>query len=150
MIIKQGIPKNLRNSVIEWTYPFFNTHMDEIAFLEYLKEVTNWELSILLMDGDIIKGVYLFGDSTIEWFVTHSEWNEKYSKLKGVEGVLLVVDSSIRNQGWGNKLKDYPKSLGVDYIWGQQFKSLNNLDDWLKRRELITITDDCYITLELF
>jgi len=51
--------------------------------------------------------------------------------------------------GWGNKLKDAPKTLDVDYIWGQQFKGLNNLEDWLKRRELIHETQDIYITAEI-
>jgi hypothetical protein len=34
--------------------------------------------------------------------------------------VLLAVDESIRGMGWGNKLKDYTKTLNVDYIWGYQ------------------------------
>jgi hypothetical protein len=63
---------------------------------------------------------------------------------------LLAVDKSIRGMGWGNKLKDYPKTLGIDYIWGQQLKTLNNLNDWLKRRELVGETNSVYITAEIF
>jgi hypothetical protein len=148
MEIKQGISSEMQDTVIDWVYSFFTTYMDSSYFRYYLKKTTNWETSALLMDGDVIKGAYLLGDTPIG--IYSPVWNEKYSKLKGIEGVLLVIDDSIRNQGWGNKLKDYPKSLGVDYIWGQQFKGLNNLKDWLKRRELITTTRDCYITLELF
>jgi hypothetical protein len=62
----------------------------------------------------------------------------------------LVVDKEIRGQGWGNKLKEYPKTLEVDYIWGQQLKTLNNLEDWLKRRELLGETVGVYITAEIF
>ena len=76
--------------------------------------------------------------------------NYKYNQLKGVEGVLLVIDESIRNLGYGNKLKDFPKSLNVDYVWGEQLKELNNLDDWLKRRILIAETEHVYITAEFF
>lgn len=150
MEIKQGISTDIQDAVINWTYPFFSLYMDITSFRRYLKKTTNWETSALLMNGDVIKGVYLLGDATIEDFVNNNLWMEKYSNLKAIEGILLVVDDSERNKGWGNKLKDYPKSLGVDYIWGQQFKPLNNLNDWLKRRILIKTTKDCYVTLELF
>jgi hypothetical protein len=91
-------------------------------------------------------GLYLLGDSQLDSLVV----NDTYSNLKGVEGVVLAVSEEIRVQGWGNKLKDYPKMLGVDYIWGQQLKTLNNLEDWLKRRELVAETKSVYITAELF
>ncbi len=70
--------------------------------------------------------------------------------MRGIEGVLLAVDKSIQGQGWGNRLKDYTRTLGFDYIWGQQLKPLNNLKDWLKRRELVGEVENCYITLEDF
>lgn len=85
-------------------------------------------------------GLYLLGDEQLP--------NKK--GLVGVEGVLLAVDETIRGKGFGNQLKDYVLNLNYDYIWGKQLKSLNNLKDWLKRRELVGTTYDCYITLELF
>jgi len=91
-------------------------------------------------------GLYLLGDSQLDSLTL----NEKYVKLKGIEGVLLVVNEEIRGQGCGDKLKDYPKTLDFDYIWGQQLKTLNNLEYWLKRRELITETKSVYITAEVF
>lgn len=143
MEIKQGIPKERFNEVLKWSYQFFNKLMNGNEFKWYLKEVTNWDESILLLNEDNqIKGVYLFGDNQL--------LHERFKDLKGIEGVLLAIDDDIRGQGWGDKLKDYPKTLGVDYIWGQQLKGLKNLNDWLKRRELIAETEELYITAEIF
>ena len=104
---------------------------------------TNWNNSVRLLDeNDNLVGAYLFGDTQLN--------SDEFNGLVGVEGVLLAVDKSIRGQGWGNKLKDYPKELGVDYIWGQQLKTLGNLQDWLKRRHLYAETDYVYITIEKF
>ncbi|MFN9953714.1 MAG: hypothetical protein ACK55I_11490, partial [bacterium] len=91
-------------------------------------------------ENNDIKGVYLLGDNQLNSLVE----DEKYVNLKGVEGVVLAVSEEVRGQGWGNKLKDFPKTLEVDYIWGQQLKSLNNLEDWLKRREDATL-DERYV-----
>lgn len=143
MEIKQGIPKERINEILKWSYEFFNKLMNGNEFKWYLKEVTNWDKSILLLnENNEIKGAYLFGDNQL--------LHERFENLKGVEGVLLAIDKDIRGQGWGDKLKEYPKTLGVDYIWGQQLKGLNNLNDWLKRRELIGENEEIYITVEIY
>ena len=147
MKIKQGIPKDQIQHILDLTYPNFKHLMAKAGYDIYLKGVTNWDISaILTTDDGKILGVYLLGDTQINDFVEAP----KYEGLKGVEGVLLVIDSSIRGLGYGNKLKDYPRTLGYDYIWGQQFKGLNNLKDWLKRRELVATTDEVYVTAEIF
>jgi hypothetical protein len=147
MQIKKGIPEELRDNVLEFSYPYFKHLMSKYIYEEYLKSVTNWDISALLVNNDgKMLGAYLLGNHQITGYVTES----KYDNLVGVEGVLLVIDSSIRGLGHGNKLKDYPKTLGFDYIWGQQFKGLKNLDDWLKRRELVATTSEVYITAEIF
>ena len=68
--------------------------------------------------------------------------------------MLLFIEKDFRGLGWGNKLKDHPKKLmeilDIDYIWGQQYKDLNNINDWLKRRKLIDETQFIYITAEIF
>jgi hypothetical protein len=123
--------------------------MGEPDFMNYVKFYANvnWGLSVLLLDEkDEIKGVYILGNNQITCMID----SKKYKKLKGVEGILLCVDESLRGQGFGNTLKDYPKTLNVDYVWGQQFKGLNNLNDWLKRRELVGETSEVYITVEIF
>jgi hypothetical protein len=147
MNIKQGIPLNQIQEILEFTYPNFKDLMSKDFYDIYLKGVTNWNISATLTtDDDKLFGVYLLGDNQI----TNMVYASKYEVLNGVEGVLLVIDSSIRGLGYGNKLKDYPKTLGYDYIWGQQFKGLNNLKDWLKRRELVASNDSVYITAEIF
>jgi hypothetical protein len=74
----------------------------------------------------------------------------KYKNKRGVEGIALAIIPEFRGKGYGNLLKDLPKTLGFDYVFGGQMKKLNNLDDWLKRRELIADGGDCWITAELF
>ena len=147
MNIRYGIPKEMRLEAMQWAFQYFSHVIYKKYFFTIIKEETNWDISaIILDDEDRIKGLYLLGNTQLD----SSFLSEKYIGLKGVEGVLLVVDEEIRGQGWGNKLKDYPKTLEVDYIWGQQLKTLNNLEDWLKRRELILETVAVYITAEIF
>lgn len=147
MVIKKGITKDRRNEVIDWSFEFFKHLINKPNFSYTVIQKTNWSNSAMLVDeNDEILGVYLLGDTQLKSILL----TDDYNNLKGVEGVLLAVDTSIRGKGWGNKLKDYPNILGFDYIWGQQFKTLNNLDDWLKRRQLIAVTNDCYITAEFY
>lgn len=147
MNIRYGIPKEMRLEAMQWAFQYFSRVIYKNYFFTIIKEETNWDISaIILDDEDKIKGLYLLGDTQLD----KSFLTEKYTGLKGVEGVLLVVDKEIRGQGWGNKLKEYPKTLEVDYIWGQQLKTLNNLEDWLKRRELLGETVSVYITAEIF
>jgi len=147
MKIKQGILYDEQIKIIEWAFKYFKHLTNEDYFYALLKQETNWDISIKLVnESDELMGVYLFGNKQLSSLIK----NTKYDQFNGVEGVLLAVDSSIRGQGWGNKLKDFPATLGFDYIWGQQLKNLNNIDDWLKRRILIGETHGCYITLEDF
>lgn len=148
MLIKTGIPIDKCYPCITWAYKFFETHIDYPLFREIILNETNWEKSAMLVDdNDRIFGLYLIGDRQLNDLIPN---NTNYKNKVGVQGVLLAVDNSLRGQGWGNKLKDYPKTLGFDYIWGEQLKTLNNLKDWLKRRKLVAQTEYCYITLEEF
>lgn len=147
MNIRQGIPKEMCIEAITWAFEYFKTVTPKDYFFGILQQETNWDISAILLDEeDKIMGLYLLGDKQLDSLTI----SEKYLKLNGVEGVLLAVSEEVRGQGWGNMLKDYPKTLEFDYIWGQQLKSLNNLEDWLKRRELIAETKSVYITAEIF
>lgn len=142
---KQAIPKEKQYEAILFGYQSFSHTIKFDSFNTYLKSTTDWDKSFYLIDEEeIIVGVYLIGNNQLP---IH---NEKYNDLNGVEGVLLAVDEDIRGFGFGNRFKDMPKTLGVDYIWGQQFKLLGNLEDWLKRRELVFETSDVFITAEIF
>ena len=147
MKLIKSIPLERRKELIAWTFQYFKDVTSEYYFHAILEQESNWDISAMLVDeNNNIKGVYLLGDSQLSSLVE----DEKYINLKGVEGVVLAVSEEIRGQGWGNKLKDFPKTLEIDYIWGQQLKSLNNLEDWLKRRELVAETQSVYITAEIF
>ena len=147
MKIKQGISIEEVPSIVDWAFNFFTHVITKNYFSIVVEKETNWNISAKLVDDNgNIMGLYLLGDKQLNSLINITEYND----LKGVEGVLLAVDTSIRGKGWGNKLKDYPKTLGYDYIWGQQLKSLDNLNDWLKRRELVYSDEDIYITLEKF
>jgi len=149
MKIKQGVELSKVQEVLDYSFPFFEHVISRKGYDYYMRDLANinWRHSALLIDDqDKIRGVYILGNHQLpSEFVQY-----KYVGLVGVEGVLLAVDESIRGQGYGNMLKDYPKTLGYGYIWGQQFKGLNNLNDWLKRRELVGTTDSVYITAEIF
>lgn len=147
MNIRYGIPQEMRLEATQWAFQYFKNVIYKNYFFKIIEEETNWDISAIILDEeDKIKGLYLLGNTQL-----YSFWsNEKYDGLKGIEGVLLVVDKEIRGQGWGNILKEYPKTLEVDYIWGQQLKTLNNIGDWLKRREIVGETTAAYITAEIF
>jgi hypothetical protein len=147
MNIRYGIPQEMRLEAMQWSFQYFKHVIYKNYFFTIIEEETNWDISAIILDEeDKIKGLYLLGNTQL-----YSFWsNEKYDRLKGIEGVLLVIDKEIRGQGWGNKLKEYPKTLEVDYIWGQQLKTLNNIEDWLKRREIVGETTGAYITAEIF
>jgi GNAT superfamily N-acetyltransferase len=92
-------------------------------------------------DYETIMGVYLLRKGNM---ITKSALPEiaermaKYQGLRGVEGVALAVDPMYRGKGAGKLLREYSLTMDYDYIWGMQFKSLNNLDNWVKSgRELI-------------
>ena len=143
LVIKQGIPKERLKEIMEWSFPYFTHVIDEGYFNIVVENQTDLKKSAIIVDrNNKIRGAYLIGN--------HQLRHLDYKHLKGVEGVLLAIDESIRGKGWGNRLKDYPKTLGVDYIWGQQAKGLNNIKDWLKRRELINESGGVYITAEKF
>jgi hypothetical protein len=90
--------------------------------------------------SETILGVYLLRDAKLSGKYPASE---KYRGLRGLEGVALAVDKSHRNRGAGRLLREYSLTMDYDYIWGMQFRSLNNLDNWIKSgRELIYQTGD--------
>ena len=118
----------------------------------YVASVASQDLSVEIHDenGKIL-GYYILGAGQIIDAVEESCWREnlsRYTDKKGVEGVSVWLDPSLRGIGIGKTLIEYPKSLGFDYIWGWAAKDLGNLKDWLKRRRLVAEDEDSYVTLE--
>ncbi len=147
MKIVRGIPANYIDKILDWGTHFSHI-MDESSFRNYVYFMSDFEISFMLIDEkENIVGAYTLLESEIyEEYIN----TEKYEGLYGVEGILLFVEEAYRGKGWGNKLKDMPKEVGYDYVWGRQHKNLNNLDHWLKRRELILEKEREYVTAEIF
>lgn len=95
----------------------------------YLNKIVNWNISVKAVVDDKIVGCYLFSKTSLAE-VSDQYW--EYNKYKSLQGVALVVDSEHRGQGVGRALRDFPKSMDYDYIWGLQLKSLKNIDCWTK------------------
>jgi GNAT superfamily N-acetyltransferase len=147
MKIVRGIPNKYISKILDWSI-HFNHIMDESSFRTYVNFMSDFEISFMLLDEkENIVGAYTLLKNEI-----YEEYpnTEKYEGLDGVEGILLFVEEAYRGKGWGNKLKDMPKEIGYDYVWGRQHKNLNNLDHWLKRRELILEKEREYVTAEIF
>ena len=51
--------------------------------------------------------------------------------------------------GWAKALMEYSQSLPYDYVWGQQYEHLGNIQHWSKRREVAAYFPGLYITFEL-
>ena len=70
---------------------------------------------------------------------------------KGVQGIAIFVLPAYRNSGAGKQLRAIPQSLGVDYIWGQHYKELNNVKNWVNYgRTYVGDKDDYAITFQEF
>jgi GNAT superfamily N-acetyltransferase len=141
--------------VMQMMVATFKGHgMSDDMIIGYTNHVTNWNLSKkLVIDGKLV-GFYLFADAIpIKEKVAGCELHadlEQFEGLHGIEGVALVVAPEYRGSGLGNQLKDLPRTMGYDYVYGEQLKSLNNLNDWLKRRQLVANCGNVWVTAEIF
>jgi len=145
-----------KEQVMSMMIKSFSHLMSEDSIIKYTEGVTNFSKSIVVeMDGEIV-GFYLLGDRQIEKGIKADKCDkiyidlDEYNKKTGLEGVALVVKDEYRGSGIGTKLKDYVKNLNIDYVWGLQYKGLNNLDMWLKRRKLAAENDELYVTVQEF
>jgi len=123
--------------------------------VQYIQAVADMDLSVAAMEGDQALGFYFLGRRTVAKGIADEEMEpvedlSGYEQKQGVEGVALGLVSAARGQGIGSKLRDYPRSLDVDYIWGLQLESLNNLEHWLKRRRLVAKKPGLIATLQDF
>jgi 8-oxo-dGTP pyrophosphatase MutT (NUDIX family)/GNAT superfamily N-acetyltransferase len=74
-----------------------------------------------------------------------------YRDLRGVEGVALFVIPEYRGSGLGRRLRAIPLDLGADYVWGQQYADLNNLQNWVNfgRRHLFSVDGVHFTVMDL-
>ena len=68
------------------------------------------------------------------------------SGKEGVQGIALFVLPEFRGADVGRQLRDIPiKKMNVDFIWGEHYKSLDNIQNWLNAGRIILGEKDDYI-----
>lgn len=143
-----------REQVMDLLIKAFSHLMSAEKIPAYTDFYTNYNKSIVVDKNGEIVGLYLLGDRSLSKGIKNERINkiyvnlEEYDKKIGLEGVALVVKKSERGNGLGSKLKDYVRTLGVDYVWGIQYKDLGNLQQWLRRRKLAAENNYLNITVE--
>jgi len=125
--------------------------------LQFLAETVNWDISFTAEQNGKIIGFYLLGERKLSDAIAAenavpNEDLSRYDLLRGIEGVALGVIPDFRKTGLTEKLKQQVKTiLDVDFVYGMQFKSLGNLDYWLRSRRLVAesfTAEPVYFTLE--
>lgn len=93
------------------------------------------------INGKIVGGYFLGKHQLPEQYSAPE--TQPYEGKNGIEGVALFVLPEHQGTGIGRQLRAIPLSLGADYIWGQHFEDLNNLQNWVNfgRKHLFTIGD---------
>jgi GNAT superfamily N-acetyltransferase len=133
--------------------------MPEAEIIKHTDFYTDYIKSIVIEWRDEIVGFYLLGNRQLRAGIADEELGPDnidnitlhiYDKLIGVEGVALVIKPTYRGLGLASRLKDYTRTLGADYIWGIQYRTLDNLQYWLRRRKLVAQGLDQNITVEDF
>lgn len=128
---------------------------------ENLKEVlcnVNYEISFKAEYENNIVGFYFLTDKSDLFEELKREGAtptmdlEKYKDKKGVEGCALGIFPEYRNKGIGFLMIDtsieYAKNNNIDYIFGQHYKTLNNIEYWKRIRKLIAESDTVYFTIK--
>ena len=129
--------------------------LDEVR--DFIMSSVNWTNSIRATSAGKTVGIYLIGDRQLADVIADenaepAEDLESYNHKTGVEGVALGVVPEVKGSGVGKKLKDAMlRMTNADYIFGLQYKSLNNLQYWLKSRRVVAQSDSdeaVFITLQ--
>jgi ADP-ribose pyrophosphatase YjhB (NUDIX family) len=126
----------------DWLVPHVIQHMDP-------------EISLIAMEGDRVIGFYILGrrsilDGVKSEHLKPTEDLKPYRQRQGIEGVALGIVPDRRGTGLGSRFKDYPQTLGADYMWGLQMHDLDNLSHWLKRRRIVARNPEMVATLQDF
>lgn len=123
----------------------------------FIMSAVNWDKSIQAIYNGRAIGIYLVGDRHLFEVIkdekaTTTEDLSHYANKVGVEGVALAVIPEAQKMGIGKKLKDALLNMvTADYIFGLQYKNLNNLQHWLRSRRVVAQSsgdEAVYITLQ--
>lgn len=139
------IEKNDIQEILEIGDEIFKNQLEDNK--SYMYSATDWDISIKLVLNDEIIGFYLFNKTNII-----SDLNIFKNKI-GIEGIALGVKKEYRGLGYGNLLIEKSYELfknDFDYIHGQHLKTLNNLDDWEKKRTILEFDDEMFLSYKFF
>lgn len=123
----------------------------------FIMSAVNWDKSIKAIYYGRAIGMYLVGDRHLFEVIkdekaTPTDDLSHYANKVGVEGVALAVIPEAQKMGVGKKLKAALLNMvAADYIFGLQYKNLNNLQHWLKSRRIVAQSsgdEAVYITLQ--
>jgi len=122
----------------------------------YVWMMANKSLSLKVVDGDKIVGVYGLRPDHVENFsgyIKRGSFKDlyRYRGVRGMHGIALAVVPEYRNRGLGRRmiLASYleARRLSCRYVFGIQLRVLNNLKMWKKRRRHIGSSEIQHLTL---
>lgn len=138
----EKIQKDDIDEVVDMASKIFSNVMSYEDNQQYIRSVTDFDLSCKLTNNGEIIGCYLIAPIKLA----------RLKGRKGLEGIALAVKEEYRGKGLGNKLKDwfesYAKDNDYDFIFGQHLKGLHDIDSWLKRREIYKEDRLSYYTIK--
>lgn len=161
MLSLDKITDNDKADIIRHTVGEFRGNgLTDDEIIAFTHRYADWDLSRKLMRDGTMIGFYLLQEDSIAE-LTNNRYDRckpledlsVYATKRGIEGIILLVLPAYRGHGYGNLLKDLPRQMGYDYVYGEQFKaSPAVLQHWLKRRRLVADccgpTGDVWVTLE--
>jgi len=127
---------------------FHKTKISNIGVWNMVKTEISIDKSVVILVDNKISGFYFIGDNQIPDI--GNDVSKKLGELQGAEGVALGVFPEYKDRGLGKELITWSQYLPVDYIWGYQLKSLDNINDWKKRRDVYLETPSMFITYQIF
>ena len=133
----QPLTKNDLDTVINMCIEAFGAFETKDEIRTYLMEQIDVSISKKDVLGSHIVGCYLFNKASIYDFMQDNPTCalsdlSSYKDKQGIQGVALVVRNSFKGKGIGKLLRDVPKSMNVDYIWGKHLSDLGNIQQWVQ------------------
>ena len=134
------IISNIQNSEIEEVLDICVNVFDAVdspdEIKSYLREETDFNISLKATINNKIVGCYLFNTKSVNDFLKDcdclKEDISKYENKRGIQGLALALLPEYRGSGIGKELRKMSINKNYDYIWGQHLKGLHNIDQWEK------------------
>ena len=145
--------------VLDVAYYVFSSKIQqsEEAFKHEVREELSNRFSacyVAEVDGKIVGGYLMVRGKQFEVLdKLKTEMERKNIHIEGktgVQGVALFVLPQYVGEGIGRQLRQIPiDRLKVDYVWGEHYKELDNLGQWIAAgRVLVAEVEDFFVTLK--